>query len=437
MTSVTPHRDRPLDGTFAAAVASAGAAGHLVVQPRMGFPTVRQMREGLNAVKAARAHTVGTLTIDSYTRVGDDESARQALDSGADLNGYPIVAHGPDVTRALVDGLVTDGFAIQVRHGSANPVSIIRSLLDAGLDATEGGPVSYCLPYSRTPLRDSVDAWARSCELLAAHPGAHLESFGGCMLGQLCPPGLLLALSLLEGLFFRQHGIRSISLSYAQQTHPGQDTEALLALRKLAAEYLPDTDWHIVLYTYMGVFPRSPEGALALLRDSARLAALTGTERLIVKTTAEAYRIPTIEDNVEALEVAGREAAGPRSGDLLVENGEYGVLAEARALIEAVRELHTDIGQALIRAFGRGLLDVPYCLHADNAQRSRSYIDARGRLQWHSAGAMPIRAAASPTGGLQQADDLLNMLSHVQETYDQAALRQGSRNGPAPALPAR
>jgi methylaspartate mutase epsilon subunit len=387
----------------------------------MGFADLPRMRQGLEAVKAARARTVGTLTIDSYTRVGDDVSARLALAEGTDLNGYPIVAHGPDTTRELVSGLVGDGFAIQVRHGSANPIGIIRALLDAGLDATEGGPVSYCLPYGRVPLSSSVDAWARSCELLASRPGTHLESFGGCMLGQLCPPSLLVALSVLEGVFFRQHGLRSVSLSYAQQTHRGQDTEALLALRTLAGEHLAGLDWHVVLYTYMGVFPRTTGGALELLRESARLAALTGTERMIVKTPAEAHRIPTVADNVQALEEAAL-AAAQYQGRAAHTDGEFGVLEEARALVDAVLELHPDAGRALVEAFRRGILDVPYCLHADNAQRTRSYIDARGSLQWHATGAMPIRALPAPGRDRLRADDLLGMLSHTQEAFDRAAL---------------
>src|SRR5581483_6686062 len=145
---------------------------------------------------------------------------------------------------------------------------IFGALIAAWLDATEGGPVSYCLPYSRMPLDASVQNWARACELLAGlrETGAepHLETFGGCMLGQLCPPSLLIAMSVLECLFFRQHGLRSVSLSYAQQTSAEQDIEAVLALRRLAGEWLPGIDWHIVIYAYMGVYPRTPDGASRL-----------------------------------------------------------------------------------------------------------------------------------------------------------------------------
>ena len=109
-------------------------------------------------------------------------------------------------------------------------------------------------------------------ELVADRGGrAHLETFGGCLLGQLCPPSLLVATSVLEALFFVQHGLRSVSLSYAQQTHPVQDIEALAALDRLATELLPDVvDRHIVLYTYMGVFPRTGRrGTVAARRQRA------------------------------------------------------------------------------------------------------------------------------------------------------------------------
>ncbi|MEU9014110.1 methylaspartate mutase [Streptomyces sp. NPDC048479] len=412
----------PAAPPFGAAVAAAKAAGELVVQPRMGFPTGPAMRRGLEAVRDVPSRTVGTITLDSYTRVGDHGSARRALDNGESLNGYPLVAHGPTAARWLTAGLGGRHFAVQVRHGSSLPLDIFRVLLDSGLDATEGGPVSYCLPYSRTPLSRSVDAWARCCELLADRsPTAHLESFGGCLLGQLCPPGLLVAMAVLEGMFFEQHGLRDISLSYAQQTDFGQDVAAIAALRRLGGERLTRSSWHIVLYTYMGVFPRTEAGALALLRHSASLAARTGVERLIVKTPAEAHRIPTVEDNVRALEEAARSAADTDTTPP-GETADDGVYEEARTLVDAVLDLHPDVGTALVKAFARGCLDVPYCLHADNAQRSRSYIDGDGRLRWLSVGAMPIRAAAPPRSSRLRADDLIDMLSHVQSTFDCAAL---------------
>ncbi|MET9401872.1 methylaspartate mutase [Kitasatospora sp. NPDC002965] len=441
---------------FGAFVAQARAAGALVVQPRMGMADPLRMRDGLLATRDAAAVTVGTLTLDSYTRTGDLAAARRALAEGVGLNGYPIATHSADVTRAVLRGVVDAGFPVQVRHGSAMPEHIVRALLAVGLDATEGGPVSYCLPYSRTPLHEAVACWQRSCELLAsirefgAEP--HLETFGGCLMGQLCPPSLLIAVSVLEGLFFRQHGLRSISLSYAQQADLRQDEEALTVLGRLADELLPDVDRHIVLYAYMGVFPRSPGGARLLLEEAARLAVRTGAARLIVKTTAEAHRIPTVGENVTALETAAaaaaderarlRPAAPPPSTAVRVAGRDTGIEAEARALIGAVLELDTDVGRALVRAFAAGYLDVPYCLHPDNAGRARSSLGPDGRLSWSGVGSMPI---AGLSGGRRPpilgSAELLTALSHVQRTYDAraaagAVARSGGTTPETPRTPA-
>ncbi|GAA0931062.1 methylaspartate mutase [Kribbella koreensis] len=424
----------PSTGSFGDFVTGAHQAGRLVVQPRMGVSEAASMRLGLQLTKAAAATTVGTITLDSYTRVGDHASAGAALAAGIELNGYPIVAQDVSTTRAVLDGVVGVDFPVQVRHGSPLPAAIIRSLVAAGLHATEGGPVSYCLPYSRAPLTESIPNWALSCELLSEvrETGVepHLESFGGCMMGQLCPPGLLVALSVLECMFFRQHGIRSVSLSYAQQTDPDQDAEAILAMRRLAAQWLPDIDWHVVIYTYMGVYPRTPEGASRLLEEAARLAVRTSSARLIVKTVAEGYRIPTFAENVDALETAA--AAAARCTRIIGDIDDTGIHAEASALIDAVVNLDPDLGTALELAFRRGYLDVPYCLHPDNAGKARSYLDDTGRLQWSSVGSMPIRESVRRTGaGKLTAMGLLSTLSYIERKFDSASLEQEYQAAPA------
>jgi methylaspartate mutase epsilon subunit len=422
--------------SFGSFVARAHRAGELVVQPRMGMSDPGTMRAGLLATRRAAATTVGTITLDSYTRMGEDANARAALASGVELNGYPIVAHDLATTRGVLAGVAGPDFPVQVRHGSPCPDRIFQSLIDAGLHATEGGPVSYCLPYSRTPLDISVRNWSRSCDRLAGLAAAgvepHLESFGGCMMGQLCPPSLLVAISVLEGMFFRQHGLRSVSLSYAQQTDPEQDREAVRALRRLAAERLPGVEFHVVIYAYMGLYPRTPGGAGRLLAEAARLAVRTGAARLIVKTVAEAHWIPSIAANVGALEAAAAAAAAERRLPAAAEPPDTGLYAEARALVDAVVDLRPDLGRALVDAFRLGYLDLPYCLHPDNAGRTRSYIDGSGWLRWSQIGSLPIRAVVRPTGsGRLTSAGLLASLSYVQRTFDSAGPE------PHPAMPAK
>jgi methylaspartate mutase epsilon subunit len=421
-------------------VRAAADAGELVVQPRMGMARPSVMAAGLTAVAGLPERTVATITLDSYTRVGDHGAAAAAVRAGQPLNGFPLVAHGPRTTAkvAAAAGRLTP---VQVRHGSADPRAIFRTMAAAGLGASEGGPVSYCLPYGRTPLAESVAAWREATRFLAEESRsggirAHLESFGGCLLGQLCPPSLLVAMSVLECLFFAQNGITSVSLSYAQQTSPQQDVEALTALRLLADELLPaGVDRHLVLYTYMGVFPRSAPGAGLLLARSAELAVRGGAERLIVKTTTEAHRIPTVGENLTALRTAAARARTTRRALAAeppaerVDGGE--VLLEARALITAVLSMADDVGTALLRAFHRGVLDVPYCLHPDNRGAARGAVGDDGRLRWAEVGAMPLLPTGGRSGTLTS-DRLARMLRRVAEEHD----READSRAPEPQAPA-
>ncbi|MER5431214.1 methylaspartate mutase [Streptomyces sp. NPDC002588] len=418
---------------FGGFVRRARARDTIVVQPRMGFSDPALMRSGLAAVAALPVATAGTITVDSYTRLGDYAALRAALAAGENLNGYPLVTAGDRATRKVTQGLAHDNFQIQVRHGCPAPLDIVQAMTDAGLFATEGGPLSYCLPYSRLPVAESVENWRRTCDLLATLHGPdtvpHLETFGGCLMGQLCPPELLIAVSILEGLFFRQHGLRSVSLSYTQQTNHAQDREALTALRTLAGEYLTDIDWHIVLYTYMGVFPSTAGGARRLRRQAARLAVEGQADRLIVKTGAEAHRIPTVPENTTALlDAAGDLTAAavlpvPGTDDCAAT-----VLHDARNLIEATLELSPDVGAALTGALRRGYLDVPFCLHPDNTGRAASCIDQTGRLTWLSVGSMPLR----PGPGAQPltSGELLADLAFVANHFDGLEPRSGLRRRP-------
>ncbi len=424
--TVTGRTPIALRGSFAGAMADARSRGQLVVQPRMGMARVADMGAGLEAVKAARARTVGTITVDSFTRTGDLAAARKAILSGQPLNGYPIAGHPVESTHEILAHVWDEGFPVQVRHGSARPTPIVDSMIALGMDATEGGPVSYCLPYSRLPLAETTRHWRQATERLAALADEgltpHIESFAGCMMGQLCPPELLVALTVLEGMFFRQHGLSSVSLSLTQQTSPTQDLEALTALRALCGEYLADLDWHVVLYAYMGVFPTSATGARSLMRDAAHLAVDGRAERLIVKTTAEAHCIPTIADNVEALEHAARHTECACPGRRYDTEGDA-LLRASRSLIEATLELSDDIGEALVRAFARGVLDVPFCLHPDNAGRASSTVRGDGRVVWVDRGRMPLPPSEvdAVAGDDARSDRLLQALSTIRHRYDSEA----------------
>ena len=416
--------------TFDSYLRRAIAERRLVVQPRMGFGTIEQMRSGLLSVKNNALDAtprIGTLTIDAYTRVGQVDRATEALAKGQDLNGFPIVSHGPARTADMLADIRDASFPVQVRHGSAFPLGIFQAAAAAGLDAIEGGPVSYNLPYSRAPLDRTVSAWSEAARWWAEHANRtgtpmHLESFAGCMFGQLCPPSLLIALTILECEFFLENGLESISLSLAQGTNNEQDIGALMALNHLSGRYFPDVSWHIVYYTFMGLFPRTESGARAIIRDSARIAVIGGAHRLIVKTVAEARGIPTVAENVDALRLA-RSAA---DGVLETAPGDEAkawaglLIDEAEALITAARARAPSVAAALVAAFADGTLDVPYCSHPNNRNASRTAVlPESGALVWARPGAMPIRSHATSLATAElNAAQFHAMLNLNRQRYD-------------------
>ncbi|MDV9199666.1 hypothetical protein R6M67_31090, partial [Streptomyces sp. Wh19] len=108
------------------------------------------------------------------------------------------------------------------------------------------------------------------------------------------------------------------------------------------------------------------------------------------------------------------------------------VYAEARALVDAVLNLDEDLGQALLKAFARGYLDVPYCLHPDNAGRTRSHIDGSGRLTWSEIGAMPL-GPVRDRGRRLTAAGLFDALSFVQRRHDRVIPQHATRSPLPPA----
>lgn len=392
----------------------------------MGFSSTSKMREGLRSVKALLHNTIGTITVDSKTRLCLFDEVERALEEGRELNGYPIVTIGAEKTHEMVSSLQDGNFPIQVRHGSPLPYEIFKATSLSGIDALEGGPASYCLPYSRIPLSDCVEAWRKCCEFWAETGDKfsklnHLESFGGCMMGQLCPPGMLSAITILEGLFFIRCGLKSISISHLQGTNFDQDIGGIIALKKLGNDFLTEVKWHTVLYTFMGLFPKTLTGARRIIEDSSKIAKIAGVERLIVKTAAEAHQIPTINDNLKAMSwvfdtVLRMQHHTPSVNAI---NQSKQIYKEAKKIIEAVLNLHSDIGAAMLLGFRKGILDIPFCLHPDNQNKARPFLDRKGVIGWSSTGNVPIeRSRNRKIFEKVDSSGFLNMLSFNQLKYD-------------------
>src|SRR5690242_4530194 len=93
-----------VQGVFSRLVREARSRGAILIQPRMGWGQPARMRHGLSALKQLSPRCLGTITLDSYTRVRDYTTPLTSLEGGVELNGYPLISHTRETTRSLLDG---------------------------------------------------------------------------------------------------------------------------------------------------------------------------------------------------------------------------------------------------------------------------------------------------------------------------------------------
>ncbi|MEU3059495.1 methylaspartate mutase [Streptomyces subrutilus] len=395
------------------------AQGRVAIQPRCGVGGHEEMKALLTTLEAEAAPDILTLTIDSHTRLKRFEEALRTLNlRPADLNGYPLVAHGWRRGREINELLAAP---LEIRHGSPDARILFDVSMASGMTSFEGGGISYNLPYSKAvPLAESLGAWQdvdRRCGELADHGVVIDRELFGTLTAVLVPPSISLAVSVLEAVLAARAGVRCISVAYPQGGHLAQDVAALRAIPVLAERYLPaGVTVHAVLHEFMGVFPRERGNAEDLILYGALVARLGGASKLITKTHQEAYGIPDTAANVEGLRLADR-ANSPLLDFIGVDTGQVAeelewILAEVAELVEPLLAA-ADLADAIALAFAEGRLDIPFSA----SRHARSDLiprrDAAGAIRYLSTGALPFSAAH-----LRRNEELLHAVDGPDPGFD-------------------
>jgi methylaspartate mutase epsilon subunit len=376
------------------------ARGVVAVQPRCGVGDHQAMLKLLRDLESGAAPDILTITIDSHTRLKRFDSALRTLNlSPADLNGYPLVAHGWPRGRELNEAVRAP---IEIRHGSPDARTLFAVSVAAGVTSFEGGGISYNLPYSKdVPIAESLACWHEVDVLTGelADLGLVLDrELFGTLTAVLVPPSNSLAISVLEAVAAVRDGVRCVSIAYPQGGNLAQDVAALRAIPVLAQRYLPPTaEVHPVLHEFMGVFPRHRRHAEELIFYGALTARLGGATKIVTKTYQEAFGIPDTRANVDGLRLA--EVANSALLDFIgVDEGrvdeELGwLLEEVGEIVEPLLAAES-LDTAITAAFRDGGLDIPFSA----SRHARSEViprrDPSGAIRYHSAGGLPISAAA-------------------------------------------
>ncbi|PSU35708.1 hypothetical protein [Photobacterium lutimaris] len=371
-----------------------------VLQPRSG---VSSAGEQLRYFEHFSSQGVEILSfqIDSLTRNNDYNGAEEGLKQNK-LNGFPLINHGVESVSAICQAVAPP---IQVRHSTKDPRLLAEISLAAGCTSFEGGPICYNLPYYKDySLAESLNRWAyvdQLCAYYYQHHGVAIDrEFFGTLTGTLIPPSLAIVSNILEMLTAISHGVKNVSLGYAEQGCRSQDIAAIAVMGELAeqtaaAHGFNDITIQTVFHQYMAAFPATRERSEQLIYASAQTAVLAGADRLLYKTAAEFNNIPSLKDNTEALQLIQSAMHDIATADWERVNIEKTIIhQEATELLTAILSHQTDYRDAIINAFNRGWLDIPFSPSRYNMGKVTTARDNNYAVRYLDCGSLPLSAAS-------------------------------------------
>ncbi len=374
----------------------------MLVQPRGGFPTYEKQFALYEFFVDANVDVL-PLTIDSNTRLNDYATAKKMLRlSEANevdmLNGYPLVNHGYRTTRKMMTHF---NHPVSLRHGTPDARLLIEIAIASGIFEIEGGPITYLLPYSKNfPLDKAFLYWKyveRVCaDYSTLNKPINRESFGP-LTATLVPPSITIVIQLLEMLLSLEEGVKSFSVSFAQQGSMIQDIVTGTVTRKLAEHYAAqigceDATINLVYHQWMGAFPTNRDSADQLINMSTVIASMCGADKIITKTREEAVGIPTKEANAQTVANTQYTLRILSGLPAIVDEHEEEILtAEVHAIMEAVFNDPADtLWRKVFNSIKNGIIDVPFSPHIINHNKMITIRDAQKNIRIIERGNVPI-----------------------------------------------
>jgi len=379
--------------------------GQILVQPRCGVALIAEQIRLFKNFKRAGVKVL-SYQVDSLTRNNNYEGAEEAirdsrLSGSSTLNGFPLVNHGVTALRRIAQQV---RLPLQTRHSTRDPRLLAEISYAGGVTSFEGGAISYNIPYYKNyPLAEAIRNWQYVDYLTGLHHklfGIVLDrEFFGTLTATLIPPCLAIVTNIIETLLSVRQGVKCVSLGYAEQGHRSQDIAAIRMMAQMTREILDqmgytDVQLNTVFHQYMAAFPPCEKRADELIRSSAMTAARSGATRLIGKTPVEAFRIPTLTDNITGIELIKGGLAG--ASDCYVDETRVAEeCASIRREVEAIFESivlsgNGDIAQGVVTGFEKGLMDIPFSPSVHNRGEVMTTRDVEGAVRFLSTGNLTL-----------------------------------------------
>lgn len=406
---------------------------HPYIQPRGGFPLFKQQKNLSESLDKAGADFI-PLTIDSYTRHNDYDKVSPLLKKSEKkgtnyLNGYPLVNHGYKCTRKLYKNIKKP---VCLRHGTPDARLLVEMAIASGITEIEGGAFTYTIPYSKNfPIDQAIIYWQyvdRLCDHYSTSKRLiHRESFGP-LTATMVPPMMMVAIELVEMLLAAEQGIKSFSVGFSQTGSITQDIALGQILKQKTKEYLKrfgfnDVKVYLVYHQWMGAFPADRKKASELINFSAMIAKLVKADKIVTKTKDEAFGIPTIEANCEAVRNVRHifeklNDTGVTENESIAAEAEL-IFHEVDYLMDTIFDIPGDVfWESAYQAFRCGFLDVPFAPHCMNKNDMLTLRDRFNSIRIKEPGMVPI-----DTKDLKQEHKLLKTNQDAYSSFVDKAIK--------------
>jgi len=396
----------PPEKNYAQKVVTAAHEGRTLVQPRGGVALVEDHIDLLLRLQNQGGADLLPTTTDTYTRNLKFPDAQRGIEESkragrSMLNGYPLANHGLQAARRIAASVQRP---IIVLSGTAFPQLVAEMGFAGGFTAFLGAGISYTAAYTKDlPFTQGIKSYQYVDRLTSFYQekGVRLHrEQPGFLTGTLIPPGIGVAVGVLEMLMAAGQGVKHYSMGLCQSLDIFQDVAALWALKEVGQDYLARLGYDDVFYSlashqWMQSFPADEPRAYAIIVLGGIIAALAGATQIISKTTHEAEGIPTKEANaagVKTTRMAIRLLRSHRLPDspLILEEKRI-ITQEARAILDKALEIGDgDPVQGALRSLEAGVLDIPWAPNKFIAGKVISARDASGAVRYLEHANLPF-----------------------------------------------
>jgi len=396
----------PPEKNYALQVVRAKKQGRTLVQPRGGVALVEDHIALLKCLQDRGGADLLPTTTDTYTRNLKLQDAQRGIEESRRvgrslLNGCPIVNHGLRAVRRISESVRRP---IIVLSGTAFPQITAEMGFAGGMTAFLGAGISYTAAYTKDlPFEQGIRNYQYVDRLASFYQERgirlHREQ-PGFLTGTLIPPGIGIAVAVLEMLLAAGQGVKHYSLGLCQSLDIFQDVAALWALEEVGQQYLfrlgyKDIFFSVATHQWMQAFPSDEPRAYAVIILGGVIAALAGATQIITKSSHEAEGIPTKEANADGVKATRmaiqllRSNRLPRDPGIVLEKEM--IAREARAILEKALEMGDgDPVLASLRSLQAGVLDIPWAPNQHIAGKVIPVRDASGAIRYLDHGNLPF-----------------------------------------------